>query len=90
MTVRSVSVRFALSSCHHFNDERSKIIKKIKPQNTTLKTLSETTEGIENLVRFLIETECWGHIKGMEKDDGLLQRPKPSICYGKSMKKEGA
>jgi hypothetical protein len=46
-----------LLHCHHFKNERSNLINQIKPQTTTLKTLFGTKKGIENLAKFLIDTE---------------------------------
>ncbi len=44
-----------LLHCHHFTNQRSKMIKKMKSQNITLKTLFETKKDIENLRIFLID-----------------------------------
>ncbi len=46
-----------LLHCHHFKDERVKLINNMKPQNITLKTLFETKKRIENLAQFLINIE---------------------------------
>jgi hypothetical protein len=46
-----------LLNCQHFMIERSKMINQMKPQTTTLKTLFGTNKGIENLGKFLIDTE---------------------------------
>jgi hypothetical protein len=46
-----------LLHCHHLKDERLKMINQMKPQTTTLKTLFGTKKGIENLAKFLIDTE---------------------------------
>ncbi len=46
-----------LLNYHHFITERSNMINQMKPQSTTLKTLFETKKSIENLRKFLIDTE---------------------------------
>ncbi len=46
-----------LLHCRHFTHERSIMINQMKSQTTTLKTLFETKKNIENLRKFLIDTE---------------------------------
>ncbi|MBD0343042.1 MAG: hypothetical protein ICV61_19870 [Microcoleus sp. Co-bin12] len=50
-------------NCRHTRDERSQLIKKMKPQATTLHTLFGTNEGLKNLAEFLkitkIATRKW-------------------------------
>jgi hypothetical protein len=46
-----------LLNCHHFTNERSKLINEMKFQIITLKTLFETKKNIENLRKFLINIE---------------------------------
>jgi hypothetical protein len=46
-----------LLHCRHFTHERSIMINQMKSQTTTLKTLFETKKSIENLRKFLIDTE---------------------------------
>ncbi len=46
-----------LLHCHHFINERSIMINQMKSQTITLKTLFETKKRIENLKKFLIDTE---------------------------------
>ena len=46
-----------LLDCHHFADERSNLINNLKSQTLTLKTLFETKKDLENLRKFLINTE---------------------------------
>ena len=52
-----------LINCRHFRDVQSQLIKKMKPQATTLRTLFNINEGIKNLAEFLkftrIETRKW-------------------------------
>jgi ribonuclease HI len=51
------SSKHLLLHCHHLTNDRSNLIKNMKSQNTTLKTLFETKKSLENLRIFLINTE---------------------------------
>ncbi len=46
-----------LLHCRHFTNQRSIMINEMKSQTTTLKTLFGTKKDIENLGKFLIDTE---------------------------------
>ncbi len=46
-----------LLHCRHFINQRSVMINEMKSQITTLKTLFEIKKDIENLRKFLIDTE---------------------------------
>lgn len=52
-----------LIKCRWFQDEKSKLIKQMKPLPTTLQTLFGTNEGIKNLTEFLkitrVATRKW-------------------------------
>jgi hypothetical protein len=62
-----------LLNCHYFTTERSIMINQMKSQTTTLKTLFGTKKGIENLGKFLIDTEIvtrkWGDSKENDEDE---------------------
>ncbi len=65
-----------LINCRHTQNERSQLIKKMKPQTITLHTLFGTNEGLKNLAEFLkitkIATRKWllGQLNEDDEGDG--------------------